>query len=95
MVSLQAQARIDAGSNLELPELSPEPAKFSQHKWWDFQTGWKSTLNNLRLFIQPLIFWNLIQPWDAVFANPYLHLGFRNLIEIMNQWTGYLPVNSS
>lgn len=95
MVTLQAQARVDAGSNPELPELSQEPPEFSQHKWWDFQKGWKSTLNNLRLFIQPLIFWNLIQPWNAVFANPHLQLGFRKLIEIINQWTGYLPVNSS
>lgn len=80
MVSLQAQARVDAftnnhltearvdtSTNNQLPELSQEPPEFSQHKWWDFHKGWMSTLNNLRLIVQPYIFFNLITPWLAVF----------------------------
>ncbi|MBW4451136.1 MAG: hypothetical protein KME38_31110 [Spirirestis rafaelensis WJT71-NPBG6] len=67
---------------------------FSKHQWWDFTLGWKSTLNNLRLIIQPYIFWNLIKPWLIVFINPKLQLGFQKLIEIMNQFQGYITVDS-
>lgn len=94
MVSLQAQAIVDAGSNNQLPELSQEPPKFSQHKWWDFQKGWKSTLNNLRLIVQPYIFFNLINPWLAVFDIQCLRVGFRFLIDILNEFRGYMPINS-
>jgi hypothetical protein len=71
-----------------------EPAKFSEHPWWDFNTGWKSTLNNLRLVVQPYIFFNLIKPWLAVFDIPSLRFGFLFLIEIMNEFRGYMPQNS-
>lgn len=96
LVSLQAQARNESDSNRNefSPSKSTNPPQFSQHKWWDFDLGWKSTLNNLRLIIQPYIFWNLIKPWLVVFANPYLHLGFQKLIERMNQFHGYIRVDS-
>lgn len=94
MVSLQAQARVDAGSNNQLPELSQEPPEFSQHKWWDCQKGWKSTLNNLRLIVQPYIFFNLIKPWLAVFDIQCLRVGFWFLIDILNEFRGYMPINS-
>ncbi|MEC4813541.1 MAG: hypothetical protein SAK29_09770 [Scytonema sp. PMC 1069.18] len=96
LVSLQAQARNDFNSNTpqNFPFTSTEPSDFSQHKLWDFKLGWKSTLNNLRLIIQPYIFWNLIKPWLIVFTNSHLQLGFQKLIEIMNQFPGYLPVES-
>ncbi len=96
LVSLQAQARneLDSNSNQNLPSTFTEPPDFSQHKWWDFNLGWKSTLNNLRLIIQPYIFWNFIKPWLVVFINPHLQLGFKKLINIMNQFPGYIPVDS-
>lgn len=64
LVSLQAQARNESHSSKKKlsPPTSTEPAEFSKHQWWDFKLGWKSTLNNLRLIIQPHIFWNLIKP---------------------------------
>ena len=31
--------------------------KISQHPKWEQADNWKSSLNNLRLIIQPLIFW--------------------------------------
>jgi len=37
-------------------------AKFKQHDWWDKGQGWKNILNNLRLVIQPFVFFNLIKP---------------------------------
>ena len=98
LVSLQAQARkeSDSDSNNEqiLPPSSREPADFSKHKWWNFKFGWKSTLNNLRLIIQPYIFWNLIKPWLVVFVNTNFKLGFQKLIKIMNQFQGYITVDS-
>lgn len=98
LVSLQAQARNESDSESHNEKISPptsrEPIDFSKHQWWDFTLGWKSTLNNLRLIIQPYIFWNLIKPWSIVFLNPKLQLGFQKLIEIMNQFQGYITVDS-
>lgn len=98
LVSLQAQARNESDSESRneksSPPISTEPENFSNHKWWDFNLGWKSTLNNLRLVIQPYIFGNLIKPWLIVFLNPKLQLGFQKLIEIMNQFQGYITVDS-
>lgn len=42
---------------------------FCLHLQWSNQGGWKTTLNNLRLIIQPtVIFWMII-PWLDVFPN--------------------------
>ncbi len=73
---------------------SAEPKDFSKHQWWDCKRGWKSTLNNLRLIIQPYIYWNLIKPWLSIFLNPNLQLGFQKIIEIMNLFQGYITVDS-
>ena len=59
---------------------------FSQHPWWEIGHTWKSSLNNLRLIIQPLIFFNLLQPWLSVFPNQYIQLGLSELINIMNRF---------
>ncbi len=61
---------------------------FSHHPWWDDGNSWKSSLNNLRLIIQPLIFFYLIQPWLSVFPSQHLQLGFSKLINIMNRFRG-------
>ena len=98
LVSLQAQARNKSESESKneaiSPQISREPADFSNHIWWDFSLGWKSTLKNLRLIIQPYIFWNRIKPWLAVFVNTNFQLGFQKLIKIMNQFQGYITVDS-
>lgn len=98
LVSLQAHARNESDSEScneqSSSPISTEPENFSNHKWWDFNLGWKSTLNNLRLVIQPYIFGNLIKPWLIVFLNPKLQSGFQKLIEIMNQFQGYIIVDS-
>ena len=95
LVSLQAQARnkIDNNNQISSPN-SAEPADYSKHQWWDFKRGWKSTLNNLRLIIQPYVFWNLIKPWLTIFLNPNLQLGFQKILEIMNLFQGYIHVDS-
>ncbi|MBL1202523.1 MAG: hypothetical protein FWK04_26510 [Nostoc sp. GBBB01] len=56
-------------SALELNQITDTIAtKFCEHDWWDFGQGWKNLLNNLRLVIQPFIFFNLLKPWLGVFA---------------------------
>ena len=65
---------------------SPSSFPFSRHLWWERGNTWKSSLNNLRLIIQPLIFYHLIIPWLSVFHNQYLQLGLSKLINIMNRF---------
>lgn len=57
---------------------------FPQHPDWDSGKGWKNFLNNLRLISQPLICFNLIEPWLQVFPIPQLSLGFPRLISLMD-----------
>jgi SRSO17 transposase len=66
--------------------------KFRQHPWWCSGNGWKHQLNNLQLIIQPFIYKCLLNPWLKVFENWYLRVGFRWLIEIMNEYMGYVPI---
>ena len=66
-------------------------SEFTQHAWWNEAKGWKNLLNNLRLVLQPFIFYNLIQPWLKVFVIPQLASGFAQLIAIMNQFPGAIP----
>ena len=88
MVSLQskifkgADARQQVSSTLDKLE-----AKFRQHQWWNEGQGWKNILNNLRLIIQPIIFFHLITPWLKVFQIPTLKQGFFHLINIMNKFS--------
>src|SRR6476469_3401583 len=59
---------------------------FSNHPQWNHKSGWKNTLNNLRLIIQRfLLFW-MIYPWLSIFSNSHLWLGFNHLIAAMNQF---------
>lgn len=98
MVSWQAQVRESSAPPEDFPEFSStsavEPPKFSEHAWWDFKKGWKSTLNNLRLIVGPYVFFNLIKPWLVVFDIQCLREGFWFLIEVLNGFRGYIPVNS-
>ena len=59
--------------------VSQEPLKYSEHEWWDFSGGGKSTLNNLRLIIQPYVFDNFLKPWLLIFDIPSLKAGFLEL----------------
>ena len=68
--------------------------KFREHEWWDFGQGWKNLLNNLRLVIQPFIFFNLIKPWLIVFPISHLSMGFSTLIALMNRMRGAIPNTS-
>ena len=64
---------------------------FNLHQQWSNQPGWKTTLNNLRLIIQPaILFWTII-PWLDIFPNRSLLLGFHQLIAAMNRFSFHLP----
>jgi SRSO17 transposase len=62
-----------------------------QHQQWSDKKGWKNTLNNLRLIIQPTITLSLIAPWLEVFPNTHLLKGFRELIELIACSFTYFP----
>ena len=47
----------------------------AEHHQWDFKTGWKNLLNNLRLIIQPFVTFNLIKFWLKIFPIPELDVG--------------------
>ena len=63
-----------------------EHQRFTQHPWWQNQTGWKNLLNNLRLVIQPLICFNWLKQWLKVMPNRQLRIGFEQLTTQMNQF---------
>ena len=66
--------------------------QFQQHPWWENGTTWKSALNNLRLMIQPYIFYCLISPWLTVFPIPGFRRKFYDLIYCMDDFPGiYTP----
>ena len=64
---------------------------FTLHQQWSNIGGWKTTLNNLRLIIQPTVLLWMIVPWLDIFPNRYLLLGFHQLIAVMNQFYFYFP----
>jgi SRSO17 transposase len=61
---------------------------FGLHPWWEEGVTWKSALNNLRLIIQPYIFYCLLAPWLEVFSIPGLKRGFFRLMMHMNCFRG-------
>ena len=64
---------------------------FFNHQQWNSESGWKNTLNNLRLIVQPfLLFWEIL-PWLDIFSNSHLLLGFNHLIRTMNQFKPVFP----
>lgn len=58
----------------------------SQHPLWESGTTWKSALNNLRLIIQPYVFYCLIQQDLTVFNIPGMKRCFFKLISFMNDF---------
>lgn len=93
MVSLQFNGLVsDCNQNIT-PVQADLLNRFKQHSCWSQMSGWKHRLNNLQLIIQPLIYYCLIRPWLKVFDSWYLRVGFSWLIEIMNEFVGYVPTN--
>jgi len=88
MISLNSQAFLSSNqSHLIKPEIKENSSvNFSNHQQWNHQIGWKNTLNNFRLIIQPFFLFWLIYPWLDIFPNSNLLLGFNHLISAMNQF---------
>lgn len=93
MISLNSQPFLGLNQQqISKIEKKKNSIDFSIHQQWDCGRGWKNTLNNLRLILQPtLVLW-LIFPWLEVFPNSKLLLGFNHLISEINQ---YQPFYSS
>lgn len=90
MVSLQFSG-LNQTKNIEND--SPDKdllLKLCQHPWWNHISGWNHRLNNLRLILQPYIYYCLLKPWIQLFNNRYLQLGFLWLIQIMNEFIGFI-----
>ncbi len=64
-------------------------SQLSHHPLWFEGATWKSALNNLRLILQPYIFYNLIRSWLEVFKIPKFRRCFLQLIEEMNHFLGF------
>jgi len=62
MVSLQSEA-LKKSSNSPDPLAQSAQEEIQKHPKWNKGKGWKNTLNNLRLFIQPLCYFNLLRSW--------------------------------
>jgi SRSO17 transposase len=88
MISLNSKAflSLNQSTPIEQEILKRNSEKFSNHEQWNQENGWKNTLNNLRLIIQPLILFWLIYPWLNIFPNSNLLRGFNYLIGTMNQF---------
>ncbi len=95
LVSIQAtyfQLEAEKLASENLPNCSPDSSsfinasttEFSQHREWETGMTWKSSLNNLRLIVQPYIFYHLLLPSLDVFNIPGMRRCFLKLIELMN-----------
>jgi len=88
MISLNSQAFLSLAQSHQIqPNIQENNCgDFSNHQDWNHGNGWKNTLNNLRLIVQPLLLFWFIYPWLNVFPNSNLLLGFNQLISEMNQF---------
>lgn len=93
MISLNSPAflALTQSHQIQLKSKEANSINFDNHQQWNHQSGWKNTLNNLRLIVQPLFLFWLIYPWIDVFPNSHLLLGFNHLIRIMNQFNPFYP----
>jgi hypothetical protein len=87
MISLNSPAFV----GLNISQIEPEVQEnssvdFSNHQQWNHECGWKNTLNNLRLIVQPILLFCLIDPWLNIFTNSNFFLEFNQLISTMNQF---------
>lgn len=94
MVSLHANV-MNLSQNSVMDATDSVVDKFVNHDWWDSGQGWKNILNNLRIVIQPWVFFNLIKPWLKVFPISHLSLGFSRLIALMNRFRGTVPITGA
>jgi SRSO17 transposase len=84
MVSLQSE-QLSKSKKITLDLTNPAKEEIKKHPWWDEGKGWKNILNNLRLFVQPFCYFNLLKPWlIVVFTSKIIRL-FCQLFFQLNQ----------
>jgi SRSO17 transposase len=66
-------------------------APLSAHPQWDGGPGWKRTLNNLRLIVQPYVCACLLLPWRHLVPLPHLQEGLADLCRLMNTFRPLFP----
>ena len=91
MIALNSQPFISLNQSNEIKVEIEENqcVSFHSHKQWNHKGGWKNTLNNIRLIVQPmLIFW-MIYPWLELFPSSNLFTGFNDLIAAINQFKSF------
>ena len=88
MISLNSPAFLSLNQSGQISTKIKEnnSVNFSDHQQWNHDSGWKNSLNNLRLVVQPLLLFWLIHPWLDILPNNNLCLGFNQLIGVMNQF---------
>ena len=92
MVSLNSQPLLSLNQQkTSKSERKKNSVDLAVHQQWDCGSGWKNTLNNLRLILQPTLVMWLIFPWLEVFPNSKLRLGFNHLISLINQYQPFFP----
>ena len=84
MVSLQSE-QLNEPREATLDLAKPAKEEIKKHSWWDEGKGWKNILNNLRLFVQPLCYFNLLKPWLVVVFTPQIIRLFCRLFFQLNQ----------
>lgn len=78
-------------SRLETKVKENSSVDFSNHKQWNQNGGWKNTLNNFRLILQPLLLFWMIYPWLDIFPDSNLLPRFNHLISAINQFKPFYP----
>jgi SRSO17 transposase len=75
MISLKSTAFLSSLASCQGGSSRAEESshKHMRHEQWDHKNSWKSTLNNLRLIIQPLLVCWLMYPWLRVFPFSWEH----------------------
>ena len=84
MVSLQSE-QLNESPEAPLDRAKTAKEEIEKHPWWSEGKGWKNILNNLRLFIQPLCYFNLLKPWLVVLFTPQIIRLFCRLFFRLNQ----------
>jgi SRSO17 transposase len=59
-------------------------AGYINHKWWDAKQGWKASLNNMRLMIQPFVCLSVLLPWLEVSGPNGIGEVLHSLIDKVN-----------
>jgi SRSO17 transposase len=84
MVSLQSENLNDLNRPKD-PLTAYAHQQIQKHPEWHSGKGWKNTLNNLRLLVEPLYCFNLLKRWLLVIFTTHIFKQFCHLLFQFNQ----------